>query len=459
MPEEILGAVETAAAIAAGAMSAREACAAAIARIERLDGPINAVVVRDFDRALEAAAEADVKRAKGARAPLLGVPMTIKESFDIAGLPTTWGFTHARDARAAEDALAVQRLKQAGAVFLGKTNVPVALGDWQTFNPIYGRTNNPFDLTRSPGGSSGGSAAALASGMVPLEVGSDIGGSVRVPAHFCGVFGHKPTYGILPMHGHRPPDAEGVAPPLGVIGPMARNMTDMLAAFDILLGPDPVEAEAWKLELPPPRATRLQDFRVLVLDRHPTAQVDSQVRGAIAELAATLDRLGAKVSRNSAQLPDLERAQRAYSKMIYAVTSRGMPGVTQSISSHEYMDVADEQWFVQSAWRALFRDFDVVLAPPYGTPAFPHVEEPDFAKRVLMVDNEATSYGAQVAWPAVATFPHIPSTAAPIARSTEGLPIGVQIIGPNYGDRTTLGFAALLEREGLTQAASGVIPS
>jgi amidase len=458
MPDEILGAVETAAAIAAGRTSAKEACAAAIARIERLDGPINAVVVRDFERALEAAAEADAKLAKGERAPLLGVPMTIKESFEIAGLPTTWGFEHARNAIAKEDAVAVTRLKQAGAVLLGKTNVPVALGDWQTFNPIYGRTNNPFDLSRSPGGSSGGSAAALASCMVPLEIGSDIGGSVRVPAHFCGLFGHKPTYGVLPMRGHRPPGADGVPPPLGVIGPMARTMTDVRAAFDILLGPDLVEAEAWKLDLPPPRAQQLKDFRILVLDQHPTADADSQVRGALAALAAALEQCGARISRRSDKLPDLERAQRAYSKMIATVTSRRAPGAPPPISAHDYLDVEDEQARTQCAWRELFADVDVVLAPPFGTPAFAHEERP-FAERTLRIDDATTRYGAQIAWPALATFPHIPSTAAPIARSREGLPIGVQIIGPFYGDLTTLTFAALLEREGLTNAATGIIPA
>ena len=192
------GAGELAAAIATGRLSALEACDAAIRRIEARDAAINAVVVRDFERAREQARERDLRRARGERGPLLGVPMTVKESFDVAGLPTHWGLLPFRDHRPREDALAVARLKAAGAVILGKTNVPPALADWQATNPIHGRTVNPHDPTRSPGGSSGGSAAALASGMVPLELGSDIGGSIRVPAHFCGVFGHKPSFGLLP---------------------------------------------------------------------------------------------------------------------------------------------------------------------------------------------------------------------------------------------------------------------
>ncbi|MBC7985274.1 MAG: amidase, partial [Sphingomonadaceae bacterium] len=215
------GAIETAARIARGESGALLECEAAIARIEARDPPINAVVIRDFDRAREAAAQADALLAAGERRPLLGVPMTVKESFDVAGLPTSWGFEAHREHLPKRDAIVVARLKAAGAVILGKTNVPVGLADWQAVNPIHGRTNNPHDLTRTCGGSSGGSAAALASGMVPLEYGSDIGGSIRVPAHFCGVWGHKPSYGVVPVEGHAPPGTDGARPALGVAGPMA----------------------------------------------------------------------------------------------------------------------------------------------------------------------------------------------------------------------------------------------
>jgi amidase len=169
-------------------VSARELLDAAIARIEALDPKINAVVVPDFDRARTTAAEADAALARGERRPLLGLPMTVKEQFNITGLPTTWGDPKFKDWRPDSDALVVQRLKTAGAIILGKTNVPIDLADWQSYNDVYGTTNNPWDADRSPGGSSGGSAAALAAGFVPLEFGSDIGGSLRAPAHFCGVF-------------------------------------------------------------------------------------------------------------------------------------------------------------------------------------------------------------------------------------------------------------------------------
>jgi len=209
-------------------ISARELLDAAISRVEAVDPKINAVLVRDFDRARAAADAADAALARGERRPLLGLPMTVKEQFNIAGLPTTWGNPKFKDWGAEADALVVQRLKSAGAVILGKTNVPIALGDWQSYNEVYGTTNNPWDLDRTPGGSSGGAAAALAAGFVPIELGSDIGGSLRAPAHFCGVFSHKPSLDLVPQRGAGPPQtpASPVRGDLAVIGPMARSAAD-----------------------------------------------------------------------------------------------------------------------------------------------------------------------------------------------------------------------------------------
>ncbi|WP_254602698.1 amidase family protein, partial [Sphingomonas bacterium] len=224
----------TAAAVRSGATTAARGCADAIGRIEARDGPLNAVVIRDFERARATAADLDRRVAAGFDAPLLGVAMTVKEAFDVAGLPTSWGFPHARDAIATADAPAVRRLKDAGAIILGKTNVAPGLADWQSDNLVHGRTSNPHDHARTAGGSSGGSAAALAGGMVPLELGSDIGGSIRIPAHFCGVWGHKPTYGAIGADGHRFPGTDGADPALGVIGPMARDPDDLAAALDVL---------------------------------------------------------------------------------------------------------------------------------------------------------------------------------------------------------------------------------
>src|SRR5438270_13115887 len=300
-------AVELSAALTAKKVSAVELTRDAIDRIERHDGKVNAICVRDFDRALDAAREADAALARGERKPLLGLPITVKESYNIAGLPTTWGWTPQKDFKPAEDALSIARVKEAGGVILGKTNVPVGLADWQSYNEIYGTTNNPFDLGRTPGGSSGGSSAALAAGYGPLSLGSDIGGSLRVPAFHCGVYAHKPTYNLAPSRGHTPPPF----PPLpldrdlAVIGPMARCAADLSLLLDVIAGPDPLEAGVgYRLALPPPRHNQLKSFRVLVIDSDPILPVNKEIRDAIEKLAGSLARSGVSVSRQSPLLPN-----------------------------------------------------------------------------------------------------------------------------------------------------------
>jgi amidase len=439
-------ALETARAVKAGTVSALEACEAAIRRIESRDGTINAVVVRDFERARQAARAIDASRSAHDTRPLLGVPMTVKESLDIAGLPTTWGMPVFRDLPVTTDAVAVSRLKAAGAVVLGKTNAPVALADWQAVNPIYGRTVNPHDHARTPGGSSGGGAAALASGMVALEYGSDIGGSIRVPAHMCGVFGHKPTYGIVPLKGHGFPGTDGVDVPLAVVGPLARNTADLAAALSATAGPH--DAPGWQLQLPAPRHASLRAHRVLVLDQHPVVKTARVMREALHGLADALSREGADVRFEVDDLPDLAAAHQAYGTMLTAVTTRGVPG-TQPISAHVWMELLDAQMRLARSWRHVFAQVDIVLAPPFGVPAFPHEDGPNWSARTLLIDGELTPYGTQVAWPGLATFPGLPATSAPIGATPQGLPLGVQIMGDMYDDHTTIAFAGLLEREGL----------
>src|SRR5271155_167366 len=238
--------------LASRQISSRELVDSAIARIDAIDPKINAVVVRDFDRARAAADAADAALARGERRALFGLPMTVKEQFNIAGLPTTWGDPKFRDWRPDADALVVQRLKAAGAIILGKTNVPINLGDWQSYNDIYGTTNNPWDPTRSPGGSSGGEAATLAAGLSALGAGSDIAGSLRNPAHYCGIYGHKPSWGVIPNRGHGPP---GIVTPtdISVVGPMARDAEDLALALGVLAGPDVLQQAAWHVSLPAPR--------------------------------------------------------------------------------------------------------------------------------------------------------------------------------------------------------------
>ena len=332
-------------------------------------------------------------------------------------------------------------------MILGKTNAPVALADWQTENPVYGRTVNPYDETRSPGGSSGGAAAALATGMVPLEVGSDIGGSIRVPAHMCGVFGHKPTYGIIPLKGHGFPGADGLDVPLGVVGPMARNAEDLRVVLDVMAGPE--AGAGYRLDLPVPRHAGLSKYRVLVLDGLPDVPADSDTRAAVSDLADTLAEAGATVSDDTSLLPDVTAMHQTYVKMLNTTLSRGTPGA-RPIDAHEWMELMDEQMRVTRAWRELFETYDVVIAPIFSTPAFTYKTDPDWSNRTLSVDGQMQPYGAQLAWAGLATFPGLPATAVPVAKSGEGLPIGLQLIGGPFEDRTTLGFASLLEEAGLT---------
>ena len=441
-----LTAVETADAVRSGKVSALEVCDAAIDRIEATDGPINAVVVRDFDRARAAAKALDAGGAKGSDRPLIGVAMTVKESNNVAGLPTTWGFPDHANNIVDRDSVVVSRLKAAGAVIVGKTNAPTALADWQSGNPIYGNTVNPLDHSRTPGGSSGGASAALAAKMTPLEIGSDIGGSIRVPAHFCGVYGHKPTYGLVPGRGHDYPGTDSLDAALAVVGPMARSAEDLAVTMDIIAGPaDP----GMKPDLIAPRFDTLADCRVLVMTGHPLAKTASAVSGAIRKTASDLMDQGADIAFEGLT-PDLVKMHETYVDMLTTVISRDTPD-PRPTTAHQWMALMDEQMRVTRAWRELFDDFDVVLAPTLGVTAFPLTDEPDWNARHLMIDGEKTRFGEQLAFAGLATFPGLPSTAVPLDHDKDGLPTGMQIMGPPYGDRITLGFAQKLTEAGLTQ--------
>ena len=457
------------------AVSAVELADAAIERIERYDNGINAVPVRDFDRALDAARVADATRARGAGGPLLGVPMTVKESFNVAGLPTTWGIPPFKDFVPSEDAVAVARLKAAGAVILGKTNVPVALGDLQTYNPIYGTTNNPWDLERTPGGSSGGSAAALAAGFGAVSIGSDIAGSLRVPAHFSGVYAHKSSFGLLPARGHTAPPARPLAydRDLTVIGPMALSASDLALMLDLLAEPDATGLGiAHRLALRPARHDDLASYRVLIVDTHPLIPTSTDIRTAIDRLASDVATAGARVERHSAMLPDQVEAARLYMRLLLAsiaaayppdvyeharmAAQRVDPGDTSlaaertrgaALSYRDWIATDALRTRHRAAWSELFTEFDIVICPSAPTTAFRHDQSADLWARTIPIDGVDYDYADQLVWAGIATTPGLPATSAPIARSRDGLPIGVQLIGPIFEDHTPIRFAQLLEQE------------
>jgi amidase len=468
-------ATELSAALAAKKVSAVELAQDAIGRIERHDDKINAICVRDFARGLEAARAADDARARGETRPLLGIPLTVKESYNVAGLPTTWGIPAQQDFRPPKDALALFRVKDAGGIILGKTNVPLGLGDWQSYNDIYGTTNNPYDLGRTPGGSSGGSAAALAAGYGPLSLGSDLGGSLRVPAFHCGVFAHKPTFALVPSRGHTPPPF----PPLpvehdmAVIGPMARCAADLSLLLDVIAGPDSPEAgTAYKLVLPPPRHSELKNFRVLLIDTDPVLPTNAEVRAAIDRLAINLGKAGVKIERESRMLPDFAASSRLYMRMLLSLLAISFPpevyaGAKSAAANLSAQDMSlqaerlrgialsHRDWVMadgarahlRAQWRALFKSFDAVICPVMPTPAFPHDFSPEQETRRINIDGKDYVYPDQLAWPGIATLPGLPATAIPISLSPQGLPVGVQIVGPWLEDRTPLKLAELIERE------------
>jgi amidase len=468
-------AVELSKALTAKKVSAVELAQDAIGRIERHDTKINAICVRDFDRGLAAARAADAALARGENKPLLGLPLTVKESYNIAGLPTTWGFAPQKDFVPPADALSISRVKEAGGVILGKTNVPVGLGDWQSYNEIYGTTNNPFDLGCTPGGSSGGSSAALAAGYGPLSLGSDIGGSLRVPAFHCGVYAHKPTYNVVPTRGHTPPPFPPIPldRDLAVIGPMARSAADLSLLLDVIAGPDPLDAgKAYTLALPPSRHQELKDFRVLVIDSDPILPANKDIRESIEKLAADLAKAGAGVARQSPLLPDFADSSRLYMRMLMAFLGTFSPpeviagaragaaqltadntslaaerlrGMTQSHRDWVLDDGARAR--LRAQWRELFKTFDAVICPIMPTPAYPHDHSPEQDKRRVNIDGKEYVYPDQLAWPGIATLPGLPATAIPTGLSAQGLPVGVQIVGPWLEDRTTLRLAELIERE------------
>ena len=468
-------ATELSDALARKEVSAVELAEHAIARIERHDAKINAVCVRDFERALEAARAADAARVRGDNKPLLGIPMTVKESYNVVGLPTTWGIPAQKDYHPKEDALAITRVKDAGGVILGKTNVPLGLGDTQSYNDIYGTTSNPYDLTRTPGGSSGGSSAALAAGYGPLSLGSDLAGSLRVPAFCCGIFAHKPTLALVPTRGHLPPSL----PPLPlerdliVIGPMARSAADLSILLDVIAGPDPLEAgRAYHLSLPPPRHPALKNFRVLVIDDDPLMPTNTVVRAAIDKLATDLGNAGATIRRKSPLWPDFAATSRLFMRMLLSFVSVGLapeahtdaiaaaaslPATDISLQAERLrgISLSHRDWLLadgararlRAQWRTLFESFDAVICPIMSTPAVPHDHSSTPDQRRITIDGKDYPSTDQLVWQGIANLTGLPATAVPIGFSSEGLPIGVQIVGPWLEDRTPLKLAELIERE------------
>ncbi len=466
-----LSASQLAVRIRAREVSSREAVDEMLARIARHDGRVHAVVALDPEHARARAAEADAALARGEIAgPLHGVPMLIKDVWEVAGMRSTAGATEYAQHVPTHDATAVARLRHAGAIVIGKTNVPAYASDLQSYNPLFPTTNNPFDESRTAGGSSGGAAAALAAGMTPLELGSDIGGSIRHPANWCGVFGHKSSFGIIPARGHIPPPPGWLGTPdLSVFGPLARCAEDLALGLSILAGPSDDDAVAYRLDLPPPRHRALRDYRVAAWLDDAAAPVDSAVSARLSATIEALRHSGVSVDETARPVGDLAALVDTYLRLLapevmamlpqpvfdglltLATTSASDASDLGRMARYTTERVRDRMLAdgVRHEIRArvgeFFRHYDVLLLPVNPVPAIPHDHSEPMPLRKIRVDGAERPYFELFSWIALATMAYLPATVAPVGRTPAGLPVGVQIVGPFLEDRTTIDFAARLE--------------
>ena len=442
-----------------------------LARVDRFNPGINAVVVEQRDKARQQADAADAAWRKGDDwGPLHGLPMTVKESYNLAGLPTTFGLPAMQDNLASADAVSISKLMQAGAIVFGKTNVPVDLADFQSYNPIYGTTNNPWDVTRTPGGSSGGAAAALAAGLTGLEMGSDIGGSIRNPAHFCGVFGHKPSWGLVSPRGHSLGDTR-TPNDIAVVGPLARSAADLELALRLVSGPDELDAGGVQMVLKG-LDKPLSSLRVAVWHTDPLCPSSADVAQRVEAVAQVLAQAGAAIDAKarpgftaahsyavfrgllrpamSARAPQAafdKLAQRVKTLTATDTDERSQMLRDQTVSVHDWTTLHEARARLRWAWHEFFKDHDFLVTPTMPTSAFPH-DHSNFGGRRVPVDGVAVPYFNQMFWAGLAGVSLLPATIIPTGPDRHGLPIGVQIIGPLYGDLKTIQLAQCLERLG-----------
>ncbi len=433
---------------------------------------INAVIYTDFDKADAAASAADARLAKGTAASVFdGVPMTIKESFDWAGAPSTWGDPALKNNFATRDAVVLQLMVEAGAVAYGKTNVPLHLADWQSFNALHGTTNNPWDITRTPGGSSGGAAAALATGMSAMEIGSDIGASIRNPAHYCGVFGHKPTYNVVPYRGHYMPGSVAMTD-ITVAGPMARSAKDLTAMMKLLVGSEGIERRGLTYTLPPARQKTLKDFRVAIKLTSSVSDVENEYQSQLSALGEFLLKHCQKISYEAKPAFSDEEAYSNFILLLRATTTKRMApeDIETAAAKAKLLDETDTSYVammtrafglshgawlkanerrhqMRQLWERFFDDWDVLLVPCAASAAWPHDQKGERHERLIPVNGKLVSTVDQRFWAGYSCNFYLPSTVAPLAQTADGLPLGVQIITREFGDFTGLRFAELLEKE------------
>jgi len=467
-------ATELVQAMKAKEVGSRELLDHLLARVDEHNPALNAVVTLDVERAADAADAADAATARGdTLGPLHGLPMTVKDAFETEGLRTTCGAPDLADHVPSTDATAVARLKAAGAIVFGKTNTPTYTADLQTSNPVFGTTNNPWDTSRSPGGSSGGSAAALAAGLTPLELGSDIGGSIRNPSHQCGTLGHKPSFGIVPGRGHIPgPPGSLGAGDVNVCGPMARTVEDLVLALDVLAGPDVPASTGWRLDLPPARTDQRGELRVGAWLEEPDLPVAPDVAEVLSATVDALAAAGFAVDRAARPAVDVAETTHLFEQLVWTVMSATVDPDTWELSKavadappaddepllfrggratalrHKDWIALDEvRQHQRMAWADLFRTVDVLLCPVFPVAAFPHQIDDDpfgILNRTLAVGDRDVAHGELTHWCGVIGVAYLPSTVVPVGFTADGRPVGIQVVADFLQDRTALSVAAAI---------------
>lgn len=460
-------------------ISSREALEALIARNEHFGPKLNAVITTDYDAARARADQADRALAKGDRwGPLHGVPMTIKDTWEVAGMTATSGAPQLEHHRPKHNAPVVDMLLNAGAVIYGKTNVPLFATDLQSFNKLHGTTNNPWSLDRTPGGSSGGAAAALAAGLTPMEFGSDIGGSIRTPAHYCGVFGHKASHGIISMRGHIPgPPGTLSEPDLAVAGPLARTADDLQLLMDVTSGANPDAANGWQLKLPPCKKRNLKDFKVLAWFDDPLCTLDKDIQNSYQGLIDTLRSEGVSVDIGTPNADPLSKYYELYLNLLGSAIGASIQPIGRNAmywtsplvakfgnrfklpplidnfmrgvgQSHiEWLRINERRERLTAKFSKVFNDYDVVLMPIVPTTAIPHQQKPELPMRHIVVNGEKRNYTEHLMWISVATLLGLPATSMPLGKDSNNLPINLQVMGGKYQDKTTIKFAGLLSKK------------
>ncbi|MCF8068170.1 MAG: amidase [Desulfobacterales bacterium] len=472
-----LSATKLVSALKSKSISSLELLEIYIERYKRLNPIVNAIVATDFEKARILARAADESLAKGEdTGPLHGLPMTVKDMVKVTGMPCTDGSPEFKDYIAPKDADLAQSLKNAGAIIFGKTNVSLFYIDVQTYNELYGQTNNPWDIKKTPGGSSGGSAAALSAGLTGLEIGSDIGGSIRIPAHFCGVYGHKPSYGIVSPHYIGKPLKGDIINytaeyDLLVYGPLARSAEDLRLAMNIIVGSPSYQKKAIRIELPQARKKRLKEFKVGIWLDDKTYPIDSEVGNCLQNMTEQLKKSGVDIK---ARIPDidLEKCYRLYNQFYTMACSReeSEEAFIEAVSRLKKLKETDQSetareiraltayhrdWHIlnqkraimRQKWEDFFEDIDVLLCPPARIAAFHH-DHTDMSQRILRInDRDEPYWEVMEPWISLSQVAYLPATIAPIGFTSTGLPVGVQIIGPYLEDNTTIEFARLMEEE------------